>query len=132
MAISKKYIFCLILMKLCQNDYLKRWLFWRSFMRNWTKNVDFLLMANFWTWALFFTQTLCHFWLQLISFLDEKRRVSAPAPVSNILAYKPESSIEHLRKRKRATNINPFTPTSLMQTLRKKARMASGESATER
>jgi len=62
---------------------------------------------------------------------DEKRRVSAPAPVSNILAYKPESSIEHLRKRKRATNINPFTPTSLMQTLRKKARMASGESATE-
>ena len=77
-------------------------------------------------------KNFCHFFLQLISFLDEKRRVSAPAPVSNILAYKPESSIEHLRKRKRATNINPFTPTSLMQTLRKKARMASGESATER
>ena len=64
--------------------------------------------------------------------LDEKRRVSAPAPVSNIIAYKPDPSIEILRKRKRATNINPFTPTSLMQTLRKKARMASGESATER
>jgi len=61
---------------------------------------------------------------------DEKRRSSAPAPASNISAYKPEVSIEQMRKRKR-TNINPFTPTSLMQTLRKKARMASGESATE-
>ena len=31
-----------------------------KFYEDWTKNVDFLLMANFWTWALFFTQTLFH------------------------------------------------------------------------
>lgn len=66
---------------------------------------------------------------------DESRRMSAPAPLaSNILAYSAnqDPTIDQLRKRKRSSNINPFTPTSLMAALRKKARMTSGESATER
>ena len=61
---------------------------------------------------------------------DENRRVSAPGAASNILAYA-EQGVEQ-RKRKRTTNINPFTPTSLMATLRKKARMTSGESNQNR
>ena len=28
-----------------------------KFHEDWTTNVDFLSMANFWMWALFFTQT---------------------------------------------------------------------------
>jgi len=67
---------------------------------------------------------------------DENRRCSAPAPASNILAYAASNQDQaimndQLRKRKRSSNINPFTPTSIMATLRKKARMTSGESATD-
>merc|ERR1719266_1605195 len=63
----------------------------------------------------------------------ENRRVSAPAPVQRYAASNQEQAIinDQLRKRKRSSNINPFTPTSIMATLRKKARMTSGESATE-
>ena len=71
------------------------------------------------------------------TFSDENRRCSAPAPASNILAYAASNQDQaimndQLRKRKRSSNINPFTPTSIMATLRKKARMTSGESATDR
>lgn len=65
------------------------------------------------------------------SLQNENRRVSAPAPATNILAHFNNSENEQ-RKRKRTTNINPFfTPTSLLATMRKKARMASGESNAE-
>ena len=56
---------------------------------------------------------------------SENRRDSAPAAASNIMAYAGDA-ID--RKRKRTTNINPFTPTSILATLKKKARMTSGES----
>jgi len=67
------------------------------------------------------------------SFDPETRRLSAPAPVQRYAASNQEQAIinDQLRKRKRSSNINPFTPTSIMATLRKKARMTSGESATE-
>ena len=58
---------------------------------------------------------------------EKRRRLSAPAPASNIMAYESGE-----RKRKRTTNINPFTPSSILATLKKKARMASGESHAER
>ena len=64
----------------------------------------------------------------------DTRRLSAPAPVQRYAASNQEQALinDQLRKRKRCSNINPFTPTSIMATLRKKARMTSGESATER
>ena len=73
-------------------------------------------------------------YLQLFFSDTENRRVSAPAPVQRYAASNQEQAIinDQLRKRKRSSNINPFTPTSIMATLRKKARMTSGESATER
>ena len=58
-------------------------------------------------------------------FDENNRRVSAPAPGSNI--YQHEE-----KKRKRTANINPFTPTSILASMRKKARMTSGESNAER
>jgi hypothetical protein len=59
------------------------------------------------------------------------RRVSAPAPAWNIHDYAGDATTADLqRKRKRrSTNINPFTLTSMMASMRKKARMMSGESA---
>jgi len=67
------------------------------------------------------------------SFDPETRRLSAPAPVQRYAASNQEQALinDQLRKRKRCSNINPFTPTSIMATIRKKARMTSGESATE-
>ena len=57
---------------------------------------------------------------------DKDRRQSAPAPGNNLMAYSGGDASE--RKRKRVTNINPFTPSYIMANLRKKARMTSGES----
>ena len=54
-------------------------------------------------------------------FFDQNRRTSAPAAT---LAFGDSEP----RKRKRASNINPFTPVSIWASLRKKARMTSGES----
>ena len=41
-------------MKLGENDYLPLVvIIFTKFQEDWTKNVDFLQMANFWKWALF-------------------------------------------------------------------------------
>ena len=58
---------------------------------------------------------------------SENRRVSAPAPVQRYAASNQEQAIinDQLRKRKRSSNINPFTPTSIMATLRKKSTQSS-------
>ena len=45
-------------MKLCQNDYLMRYLFWPSFMRIGQKLWIFLLTAIFWMRLFIFIQTL--------------------------------------------------------------------------
>ena len=58
---------------------------------------------------------------------DRDRRQSAPAPGNNLMAYNSGDNASE-RKRKRVTNINPFTPNYIMANLRKKARMTSGES----
>ena len=54
---------------------------------------------------------------------DQNRRISAP-PAVTALAFGDSEP----RKRKRASNINPFTPVSIWASMRKKARMTSGES----
>lgn len=55
---------------------------------------------------------------------DQNRRISAP-PAVTALAFGDSEP----RKRKRVSNINPFTPVSIWASMRKKARMTSGESS---
>ena len=57
-SLVKNLPFFPFLMRLGENNNLKRLLFSPSFMRIGQKNEDFLLMASFLTWALFLTQTL--------------------------------------------------------------------------
>ena len=43
-----------------------------KFHEDWAKNVDFLLMANFWLGALFLTQTLCTYKLSINAYIAAK------------------------------------------------------------
>ena len=58
----KSYIFCPILMKIGENDYLMRWLFSPSFKRIGLKMWIFYKWPIFKSVSFFYPQTLCLYW----------------------------------------------------------------------